>query len=174
MGGAPAASRRRWSRAVLSAALAAALGACGGGPPETPRDALAALQAAIRAKDGAAIYDLTDGDSMSWLRGQYRERRARLAQGEPASEVVGKSALSAEEVTRGTDLEAVELTLSRQSPFAAQTDWFLSAVVIAEEMESPDTARLALRGADGVERTLWFVRERGGWRYDHYRSRRPW
>jgi hypothetical protein len=77
-------------------------------------------------------------------------------------------------VQRGSEADVVALLVSRASPLIDEADWYLQASVVGERSEGDDAVCLRLRGPDGVERDLWFLRENGRWCFDQYRTRRPW
>jgi hypothetical protein len=154
--------------------LALALAGCGGPHgPASPREALAALRVAIGKGDGRALASLLDENPSLWYRrSRMREWRALLARGVVPEGLVA-SRLSADEVRQGTENDAVALMLARNFPLLADREFFERAEVVTEETDGEDAARLVLRDRDQA-RELWFVRERGEWRFDLFRTRRQW
>jgi hypothetical protein len=142
--------------------------------PATPREAFEALRKAALAKDPGALYDLLDGETLAHQRARVREWRALCARGGEFSKVVESDAFTKEDLDRLPDTEVVGKILARNSLVVAQSPWLADATVVEDEAESPTAARLRLRGADGSERDLWFILQEGHWRYDQYRTRRPW
>jgi hypothetical protein len=54
---------------------------------------------------------------------------------------------------------------------AQHQPWIDSAVVASERSTaSPDERALVLRGRDGSEREMWFLREDGRWTFDYLRT----
>lgn len=158
--------------ATLLLALAA-LAACNEAAPvrRTPAEALAALQAALSAQDGRAIAAVLDSDSISFRRGIVREWRALLARGEDPQKVLSGAPVPPEAIRAGSEDDAIAALLSRNFPLLADARWYAEAAVAAEEAAGPDTAVIRLRGRDGAERDLWFLRESGDWRFDQFRTR---
>jgi len=158
---------------ILLVVAVLAVGACGGGR-STPRETLESMRAALNTKDGAALDALTDAESVSHRRAEVRERRAMLARGDDPAAALQGLPLTAEEMRAGTEADASALLLLGRSPLFAEARWFNAASVIAETADGPDAACLTLRGVDGVERGIWFVRQGGRWCYDQFRTRRQW
>jgi hypothetical protein len=156
--------RAAWALAVLVAA------GCGGGR-STPREALESLRAALATHDGAALNAMTDSESVAHRRAEVRERRAMLERGDDPSAVMQGMPMTADEMRRGTEMDAAGILLDRRSPLFADAKWIGEATVVEEAQDGPDATRLRLRGVDGAERDLWFHREDGRWRYDQFRHR---
>jgi hypothetical protein len=168
-------TRAGFPGAALAAAalLAAALGGCAR-ERSSPRDAFEALRAAVVARDAPALDALTDSDTVSYRRAEVREKRALLERGDAPDQVLQAVPLSAEEILRGGVEDAAVLLLARRSPLFDEAAWYAGASVVAEATEGDDAARLRVRGPDGKEEDLWFLRERGRWNYDQFRTRRSW
>ena len=147
--------------------------ACGG-ERATPREALESFRAALSAHDGAALDALTDAESVAHRRTEVRERRAMLDRGDDPAVAMKDMPLTADEMRRGTEADACALLLDRRSPMFADAKWLSAATIVEETSDGPDGARIHLRGTDGVERDVWFVRERERWCYDQFRTRRTW
>jgi hypothetical protein len=160
-------------RAVVALCLALAAAGCGGGR-SSPREVLDALRAAVATEDAAALDALVDSESVAHRRDEIRVRRAMLARGDDPAEATAGLPLTAEEIQRGTVDEAAVLLLKKRTPMFSQGPWIRSAVVAEEVAESEDVTLLRLRGADGVERSFWFLKERGRWCFDLFRTRRAW
>lgn len=156
---------------LLAAALA--LAACGGGR-STPQETLDTLRSAVAVSDGARLVEVHDSITLANRRQMMRELRALLARGDDPKEVLKPVGLSAEEITTGTLDDAVGRLFLRNSPFVRHADWFRTATPVRPaEFESEDVAKLVLRGSDGMEREVWFVREKGKWAIDQPRTWRP-
>ena len=162
--------RTRTAALVVLCALAAACG----GAEKTGREALEALRAALSAGDGAAFYGMLDSEGASRVRAEVRERRAMLARGDDPAAVLEGMPITAEELGRGEEKDAVALFYPRGSPFFQDAKWFAAAAVAEERPDGPDAVRFTLRGGDAFDRPLWFVRESGAWRFDLFRTRREW
>lgn len=158
------ASRSSWTLALLVVA------GCGGGRA-TARETLESLRAALATHDGAAFNALTDSESIAHRCQEVRERRAMLDRGDDPKTAMEGMPLSADEMRRGSEMDAAALLLDRRSPLFADAKWISVATVVAEESDGPDATCLRLRGADGVERDFWFHRESGRWCYDQFRHR---
>ena len=139
----------------------------------TPREAFEAVRAAVAAGDGAALFAAHDSDTREHRRQRLREWRALLARGDPPEEVLAGSGIGVDEVTSGTVEEAAVRIFAAHSPMVRDAEWFASADVVEEQREGEDTAQLLLRGADGAQRSLWFLREGGTWCLDYYRTSMP-
>ena len=159
-------SRRSARLNWLTAALLL-VAACGE-EASTPRRTFDALRHAILTSDGRAVIAVIDSDSLWYRRGLIREWRALAARGELAA---GAAGMTAAEVTQGTDEDAIALLITRNFALFRDSKWYLEAIVAEEVSEGADAVRLKLRGRDGMERDLWFLREEGRWRYDDYRTR---
>jgi hypothetical protein len=158
---------------VLFAALA--VSACGGdGGAATPREALEALRTVLMAGDGAGFYKSLDSESRSRACAEVRERRAMLRRGDDPAMVVAGLPLTPEEFTRGEESDTVTLFFPRRSPLFRDAPWIAAATVVDERADGPDATLLDLRGDNGVVRRMWFVRERGAWRFDNLRTRKDW
>jgi hypothetical protein len=153
--------------------LALVLAACGGGR-SSPREVLESLRAALVTEDAAALDALIDSESAAHRRDEIREKRAMLERGDDAKAALDGFPLTADEVRSGTEDEAAILVLRKRSPMFSQARWIESAAVAAEEPENADITLLRLRGPDGVEKNFWFLRERGRWCFDLYRTSRAW
>lgn len=136
----------------------------------TPRDAFDAVRSALAADDAAALARCYDSESRAYRLQTVREWRALLERGDPPEEVVGRLGIDPETVRGGTLDEAVARVFLRHSAPARNRDWFLAATVVEDVAEGPDTAGLRVRGPDGREQALWFVREDAGWTLDLHRS----
>jgi hypothetical protein len=158
---------------MLLVAVALAAASCGGGR-STPRETFESMRAALNTKDGAALDALTDAESVSHRRAEVRERRAMLERGDDPESALREMPLTAEEIRAGTEADASAILLVKRSPLFADARWFNAATVIAETADGPDAACLTVRGVDGVERSVWFVRQGGRWCYDQFRTRRQW
>lgn len=161
------------SSRLLLAAFVLAAGACGGGR-STPRETFESMRAALNTKDGAALDALSDAESVSHRRAEVRERRAMLARGDDPETALQGMPLTAEEMRAGSEADASAKLLLKRSPLFADARWFNAASVVGETADGPDAACLKLRGVDGVERDVWFVRQGGRWCYDQFRTRRQW
>ncbi len=161
----------RFSPRAASAVLLllAGLAACGQGRA-TPREALDTLRSAAETGDAARLADAYDADTKYARRAMIREWRALIARGDDPAQVLGRTSLSAQDVTTGTLDDAVARLFILHSPFVRDAAWFRDAKVTAEEMDGPDAAKLALTGVDGAVREIWFVREGGRWALDHGRT----
>ncbi len=134
--------------------------------------ALEQLRACVAAKDGAALFALYDRESRGYYEGRVREWQARLDRDDPPSEVFDGTGV-APEVVRDRPLEeAVVDFASRRAPLFEASTWLAGAKVIGRDADPDDAdqVRFRLRGPDGAERDLWFVREGDGWSFDHYRT----
>ncbi len=160
-------------RRAAALLLLALLAGCARGRG-SPREAWESLRAAIAAQDGAAIGNLLDAESRAFRLRRIHEWRALLARADDPAKALADAPFSAEELRKSTDAEAAALWTARASPMLMEARWYLDAAVVEEQDERPDTARLRLRGVDGTERDLWFVREEGRWAFDQFRTRRPW
>jgi hypothetical protein len=148
-------------------------GACGGGRA-TPQETLDTLRSAVAVQDGPRLYAVHDGITLANRRQMMLDLRAQLARGDDPKEVLRPVGLSAEDVTAGTVEEAVARLFLRNSPFVRHADWFRAATPVGPaEFEGEDIAKLRLRGSDGDERDVWFVRERGKWAIDQARTWAP-
>lgn len=162
---------KRARAALLAVSLAAA--SCGGGR-STPRETFESMRAALNTTDGAALDALCDAESVSHRRAEVRERRAMLERGDDPSSALQGMPLTAEEMRAGTEADASARLLVKRSPLFADARWFNAATVVAETAEGKDAACLRLRGVDGVEHDMWFIRQAGRWCYDQFRTRRQW
>lgn len=138
---------------------------------KTPAEALAALRVALVAQDGRALAAVLDSDSISFRHGMVREWRALLARGDDPQKTLAGVPVPPETIRAGTEDDAVAALLSKNFPLLADARWYADAAVAAEEAVGPDTAVMRLRGADGAEKDLWFLRENGDWRFDQFRTR---
>ena len=159
---------------LVVAALVACRGREGEGPagPASPREALDAIRSALAAGDGERLYALYDAEATAFHRQKVREMRARIALGEDPANLLEHYPITPAELARGTEVDDVELMLARGSVLARDAKWLATAAVVEERAEGDDAAVLHLRGADGTDRVLWFVRNASGWHYDHYRTSR--
>lgn len=167
-------SRLRALRTALGTVLGAvALGGCAA--EEGPRDALAAVQSAVEARDGALALGLIDIESRGFYAQRVREWRARIARGEAPELVLEDAGVPAAEVTSGTEQDAAGAYFLRYATVAVEEQWLRDAHVVEEVEESmpadvsPQT-HLVLESPSGEQRRVWFVREGGRWVYDHFRT----
>jgi hypothetical protein len=161
----------RRAAALLLALVAAA---CGGDGPSTPRDALAALRSVLLAGDGPGFVEMIDSESRSRGAAEVRERRAMMARGDEPAKVIAGLPLTPDELMRGDETDTIALFFPRRSPLFKDAAWISKAELVGELNDGPDEAAIDLRGDDGVERRLWFVKERGAWRFDSLRTRKDW
>ena len=161
------------NRAFALAALAALASSCGGARASA-RDVLASLRGALAVQDGKAMRDLLDAESIGFRTQLVREWRALLEEKTDPKIALGNAPFTAEEIMRGDEMDGVALLLERQNPLMQDAGWYLRASVVAEQNEGDDATVLRLRGLDGDERDLWFLRENGRWTFDLYRTKRPW
>lgn len=142
----------------------------------TPREAFDAMRAALAARDPRALDELTDSDSVAYRRADVRERRALLDRGDDPDAVLQGIPLTVDEIRRGTEEDAARLLLEKRSPLfePATAAWYAAASVLSETPEGEDAVHLRIRGPDGREEDLWFLREGGKWNYDQFRTRRTW
>jgi hypothetical protein len=158
------------SRANVWLAAAALLVASCGEDPSTPHRTFDALRHALLTSDGQAVTSILDSESMWYRRGLIREWRALADRGDTISPEKGIP-LSAAELTQGTDDDAIALLLQRNFALFRDSKWYLEAAVAEEVPDGDDAMCFKLRGRDGAERDVWFLREGGRWRYDDYRTR---
>jgi hypothetical protein len=163
------AALRRARRAVVPLLAVLAAAGCGGGRA-TPRETFETLRSAADTGDAARLADAYDGDTRAARRAMIREWRALLARGDDPAEVLGRTSLTARDVTEGTLDDAVGRLFILHSPFVRDGAWYRDAKVVAEEQDGPDAAKLQVLGVDGVSCDVWFVREGGRWALDHGRT----
>jgi hypothetical protein len=163
-------SAARGVRALLLAiAVLVAAPSCGGGFA-SPRECLDSLVSAAATGDGARLAAAHDAETRAHRRQKILELRALLARGDAPEDTLGGTNFSVADVTTGTPDDAVGRLFVLHSPFVREASWYASAKVIEEKAEGADAAMLRVRGADGRERDLWFVREDGRWTFDYERT----
>jgi hypothetical protein len=157
-----------------AATLLALLAAACSHAARTADEALADLRASVAAGDGEAFYRLLDSESAAQARATVRERRALLARGDDAAQVLRGMPITREELESGDEAEVAARFFPRASPIFRDAPWFATSTVADERADGADAMLVRMRGADGVERPLWFVREAGAWRFDLARTQREW
>ena len=159
------------TRALAAWAVSLLLAAGCGGGRATPAEALASLRAALATHDGVALNAMTDSDSVAHRCAEVRERRAMLARGDDPETAMQGMPVTADEVRRGSEMDAAAMLLDRRCSLFADAKWIGVATVVEEVPDGADAARIRLRGVDGTERDLWFRLEDGRWCYDQFRHR---
>lgn len=145
-------------RAAPLAVVAALAAACARGP-QSPAEAWDAVQEAVRTRDTRLLHDLADVDTLEHRRQVLRHLRGLLLRGDPPERALAGSALTPDDVLRGTLDDAVGRLFVKHSPLVRDGEWFLGARVEREVADGPDAACLELRGADGNGFSMWFVNE---------------
>jgi hypothetical protein len=161
------------ARLWLSALVALAAAACGGGRA-TPLETLDTIRSSVAVSDALRFAETHDRTTRAHRRQMMRDFRALLERGDDPKVVLASVALKPEEVTAGTLDEAVGRLFLVHSPFVREQAWFRDATPVgAVEYTDEDHATVRLRGSDGVERNLYFIREDGRWALDHAMTWRP-
>ncbi len=142
--------------------------ACGGGR-DSPERTFESLLAALAAGDGARVHELHDADYQAWLVRRVRDVRGRLGEGESAAGVLEGPHETAATFSDGSLEEATGRVALAHSMIGRQREWFDSASVVDVVLDGEQQATIQLRGVDGAERQLYFVKEPAGWSYDQYR-----
>jgi len=152
---------------VLGAFLAAVLlTACGGGYG-TPAETLETLKAAAASGDSATLYASLDAEARAFHRDMMRIWKARLERGDEVALFAHELPLEPKEIRALSEEEAAIKWVGQDSPIVRSKDWFETARVVGEpRVRSEDERALTLRGRDGAEREVWFVREDGRWKFD--------
>jgi len=167
-------SAARILASVVLVAAAIAVSACGGGR-STPGEALQSLRSAMEIGDGVRAFQLHDADCRAFHLQRIRTVRARLESGEPERDVLLFDDQSAPMFLDGTAEDAAGRIILSRSELASSWEWLRDATVIDEVLEDvpggQPRARLQMRGADGTESEIFFVKEPEGWSYDQYRLR---
>ena len=143
--------------------------ACGGGYG-TPEETLETLRAAVAARDGATLYASLNAEARAYHCDWMRLWKARVAAGNEVGR--GPRPLPADELKKLSEQDAVRAWLAESSGLVLSNAWFGTAVLVegGREDKSEDEVRLLLRGRDGEERPIWFLREDGRWRLDFLRT----
>lgn len=166
-------SRRARILAAALALLAALPAACGAerAGAASAREAWDRYLDAVSRSDGPEAARLYDSEARASRTQKLRDLRARIERGDPADAVLAGTGMSVEDLRRD-DAGLVGAFLVRSSPIARDMEWFRKAKVGPEEADGDAAARILLRGADGTERGIWFLRERDGWVLDVTRTYR--
>ncbi len=167
MGISPARSRDARSVAL---SLLLALGACGGpSGPASPREALDSVRAAALDGDAATLYTLLDRESQGFYAQLIREQRARLAAGHSVEQVFGPDGADFADAAKGTEQEAVVRFVEQSAPLLRRPELAKDGEISGEEQLGPREWRARIGKGKGAL-NVWFVREKDGWAYDHYRT----
>lgn len=158
-------------RTTAVAALLMLIAACGGGHG-TPEATLETLRAALAARDGATFLECVPKETRAFFRDNVRVWKARLDRDDADPAFLGHLPLDQAEIRALDERAVTEHWMSAANPMVRHQPWLDTAVVTAERSvpATEDERCLTLRGRDGSERELWFVREDGRWMLDYLRT----